>query len=83
MVAVRKPASKRKRATTKKQGWLTRLNLKGVVLWLVILFFLAFTLTALLYVVFFHTVVVFESHPHSHHSYISAVLNVSWSLLCG
>lgn len=58
-VAVKKKGRRTKR--TKKLGVLTRLNFKAVVFWLLVLFFLGFTMAALFYVVFFQTVVALEA----------------------
>jgi hypothetical protein len=59
MAAVRRTVRKKK-STAKKQSLLARIDFKGVILSVLILSFLLFSLGALVYVVFFHTVIVME-----------------------
>lgn len=63
MVAGRRTSRKKRKATVRKPNLLARVDVKAFVLALFILSFLLFTLGALVYVVFFQTVIVIEHVP--------------------
>lgn len=80
MAATRRTVSKKKKSTAKKQSLLARVDFKGLVLSVLILSFLLFSLGALVYVVFFHTVIVMEGGADSHRFFVQFSSHVPISL---
>ncbi|MDJ0623336.1 MAG: hypothetical protein QNJ17_10245 [Desulfocapsaceae bacterium] len=66
MVAVRRTDRKKRKSTARNRRILPSVDIKGLILALFVLTFLLFTLGALVYVVFFQTVIVIESIPDMH-----------------